>query len=348
MKRFLTSDNDFLLETYSLSYLSDGDEIRPSVTEDLDLINLIKDISDISIKIIFGFGSSLTRKEFCKDDSRGVVLTTLGQRVKTILNSSQMRMLDDRNISLSPEVKLFIECANHVALTPQLPSTSYFEALEIKIREEAEKSRIKNLIENHRRAIRKDFASATGYINKIFSIRSRILVIRLDLSYRKDFWTDSKSVSHSYEMLSKDRERLIKSLPSILTVKDSLLGFIWKLEYGPVKSYHYHCMFFLDGSKVRESVTIAKIIGEKWKEITNEEGVYYNCNANLKKYRYCGIGPVNRKDAEARKFLEYAVSYITKPDYYIKAAVPKGKRIFGRGIVTRKMLALRRKPLTRC
>ena len=98
-----------------------------------------------------------------------------------------------------------------------------------------------------------------------------------------------------------------------------MVGYIWKLEHGPDKGFHYHMMFFFDGSKVREDGTLAKRIGQYWLNVvTNGRGVYYNCNADKSRYKNCGIGMVDHSDNVMRDGLVKAVLYLTKMDLYMK------------------------------
>ncbi|MCP6269615.1 inovirus Gp2 family protein, partial [Klebsiella pneumoniae] len=85
-------------------------------------------------------------------------------------------------------------------------------------------------------------------------------------------------------MARQHRQRLFKRVQSHPFFQDCL-GYIWKLEYGQYKGFHYHTCFFFDGSKVRGDITLARRIGELWKkEITDGQGLYFNCNAITSTY----------------------------------------------------------------
>ena len=72
---------------------------------------------------------------------------------------------------------------------------------------------------------------------------------------------------------------------------------LWKLEYGFLKGCHYHCIFFFDGSKVIKDAYLASLMGDYWKEITNDKGYYFNCNKDkLNKYKCVGVGMINHYD----------------------------------------------------
>ncbi|MCY1462462.1 hypothetical protein D9M71_802370 [compost metagenome] len=105
-------------------------------------------------------------------------------------------------------------------------------------------------------------------------------------------------------------------------------------------------LIFLDGSKVREDVVIAKMIGEHWNSVVTEgKGIYFNCNAKKSNYKFCGVGMINHFDLELREnLLRKAVIYITKPDYYKKIVVPGNGRAFGKGVIPKMTGARRGRP----
>lgn len=190
----------------------------------------------------------------------------------------------------------------------------------------------------HRRLSNKNYKSLLNYIDAIFEGWSRVLVLRVDLGY-------SKSVTHrdfreglQFEAVKNHREKLLKLIRRKLPPK-TLLGHAWKLEFGLSKSYHYHCMFFLDGSKLREDVAWARTIGELWVERATEgQGVYYNCNRTKGIYRACGIGMIEHSNRDMRKNLQKAAVYLTKIEYYIRIATEGRARTFGRGEMPKKKI----------
>lgn len=110
------------------------------------------------------------------------------------------------------------------------------------------------------------------------------------------------------------------------------MGYAWKLEYGSEKrGFHCHLLLLLDGAKVRQDVTLARMLGEHWQQvITRGIGFYYNCNADKARYRKCGIGLIRHDDAEGMEGLQEAVKYLTKIDRCIQIFKLSSARIFGR------------------
>lgn len=345
---------------YSMRNFFDGKDVSQSITEDLDYISFVKQISNICKSIISCKNPPLVEERRVVVNGNGLdirnktsktgipvkVVTKAGEYVLSIVDNYRFCQIQkDKRIRFSPVVRLFFDCVRRFELegldNHYKKSAVFLMALEKDIRNESKRLGIHKRINDDDRAAKKNYMSAVKYANKLFDMRSRILVVRLDLSYTEEYV--SNLGPDSYNDVKSHREQLIKSLPNLVSVEDCMLGYIWKLEYGLVKSYHYHCIVFLDGSKVRQSITIGKIIGEKWKDITKKQGIYFNCNAKMDQYKYNGIGAIDRGDTEKRQCLNNVIYYITKPDCHIKAAVPDGARIFGKGEITKEMLAIKRK-----
>ena len=153
--------------------------------------------------------------------------------------------------------------------------------------------------------------SIRQYIEQLLGYFGRLEVIRLDLGYQQD-------IEVSYSELIRHREQLTRYLREKHD-GNAHVGFIWKLEYGLKKGYHFHMMIFMDGSKVQQSILHGKLIGDHWnKAITNGLGTYFNCNAKKGEYRDCGIGRVDYYDASKTNSLFRASDYLTKHDPYIE------------------------------
>lgn len=207
----------------------------------------------------------------------------------------------------------------------------------------------KNIIKK-RKAVSKNKQSLMKYIEALFKYRAKLLVIRVDLSYRQDSFGFIKiSENERIDLLdgikNKDalekwsiqvrqqRDDLIKILKK--KYKDDLVGYVWKLEYGADKAFHYHTMFFLDGNYHNRDILIGKEIGELWKtEITKGNGIYWNCNArkeDFRRHNRIATGMIHHKDKQQRENLEIMAEYLIKPDYFVKTALSDGARTFGKG-----------------
>ncbi|HHX6518086.1 TPA: YagK/YfjJ domain-containing protein [Pseudomonas aeruginosa] len=191
------------------------------------------------------------------------------------------------------------------------------------IRSEVRSSRFQSKLNRYHRSGNKNFNGINKYIDALFGVYSRLLVLRVDLSYRKEF------SGVSLERAIEDRDRLFCNARSNKIFSD-MVGYIWKLEHEMRKGFHFHAMFFYDGSKVREDITRAQRIGEYWKrEITGSRGIYHNCNASKVNYKSCGIGMIKHDDAMTIELLRKAAVYLTKSDLYMK--IKTTRRGMGRG-----------------
>ncbi|MDY4315667.1 inovirus-type Gp2 protein [Pectobacterium actinidiae] len=193
----------------------------------------------------------------------------------------------------------------------------------------------------YHRASVKNLRGVNSYINHLFSRYARLLVVRLDLSWGKQFAKEMTA-----EQAKKQRQHLFRNMKKNALFKH-VLGVIWKLEYGKDKGFHYHMLFFLDGNKARCDINISRQFGEYWQNIITEgKGMFFNCNARIAQYEKPGIGMVRYTDADKREGLMQAVKYLTKIDTFARLALPGNARTFGRGEIRpfrvrgRKRLAL--------
>lgn len=207
--------------------------------------------------------------------------------------------------------------------------------LVLTIREELRDQCFKLNVNRHRRNSNKNYSSLVGYIDSLFRVRSRLLVVRVDFGYSKRKALLSDVGGLGFDEVRKHREKLIVSIRNKLA-PGALLGHAWKLEYGLSKSYHYHCIFFLDGSLVRQDIAWGDAFGRIWiDEITFGEGVSHNCNRRKEEYRYCGVGMISYADEVGKNNLKKAAMYITKVEYYVKLVTAGRFRTFGRGELPR-------------
>jgi hypothetical protein len=197
---------------------------------------------------------------------------------------------------------------------------------------------IANGLNNQQFPITKNYQSMINYIDNLFTRHSRLLVIRIDLGYRKDIDTpflNEEEIYQKYCQAKVDREHLFRNMRSN-ALFNHMVGYIWRLEYGEDKGFHNHMIFFYDGSQVQQDVTIGRMIGEYWVNvITQGRGLYYNCNAYKDDYQYCGIGMINHYDMQLIVNLKLAAQYLAKPDDYMTAYMQNMEigRTFGRGIL---------------
>jgi len=205
-------------------------------------------------------------------------------------------------------------------------------------RSEISEKIFKSKMKNYFRGSKKNGVALRGHIDGIFRVYSKVMVIRIDFGYRR---SAEELVSHRTTVKFSDvkthREELLKDLRN--SFKDSFITYAWKLEYGMEKGYHYHFLFFFNGSKLRKDVTVAKIIGDKWNVVTEGEGVYYNCNGSKGKYIHSCIGVLTCHDTERINALKkFVANYIVKVDHFVQLDLEIQSRTFGKGAIPRSNL----------
>lgn len=180
----------------------------------------------------------------------------------------------------------------------------------------------KKRVHNLYRMEKRNALSMRDYIDQLFNCYSRLLVLRVDFHYRKEF---AKSVC--LEQVVEDREWFLKRAKKEF---DHLEGLCWKLEYGKHRKFHYHMVFFFNGAYQQQDINIAQQLGELWLDITGEQGTYHNCNRYKEKYPKCYLGMVTHDDKNKRNAME-SIKYLVKRDEEILLLQCRGKvRTFGK------------------
>jgi hypothetical protein len=142
------------------------------------------------------------------------------------------------------------------------------------IRNEGNSKKFINVLKNYRRLQNKNTKSLKDYITKLFALHSRLLVIKIDLSYANDKYIlkQDKRVK-CYLQVKLDLKRLIKDM-NVNPIFEHKVGYIWKLEHGLEKGFHIQFLIFFNGSMGFED-NKAKMIGDYWNtEITDGNGLY--------------------------------------------------------------------------
>lgn len=189
-------------------------------------------------------------------------------------------------------------------------------------------SGFKQACRKYQRASVKNLKGVMNYIRHMQERHSRLLVLRVDLS-----WANEHKDDITADDARKYRQQLLRNMQNNPLFRH-VLGTVWKLEYAPHRKFHYHMLFLLNGNKVQQDGTIAHAFGEYWKNIiTKGKGIYYNCNANKARYENCCLGKLERDDNSKDKGLLQALSYITKIDACARLVLPGNARTFGRGEV---------------
>ena len=170
------------------------------------------------------------------------------------------------------------------------------------------------------------FERGKAYINQLRSENKNLVIVRVDLSLPK-----------GKKQISLDEIKIaFESFLQALRRKSSLdmKGYIWKLEYGAKKSFHYHCLFFLDARKHSFDIKLAQMIGEIWSQKINGQNCYFNCHTDeYTKHLKCKVlGKVASSDDEKYDVLiNVMLRYFCKSDQFIVHKSIMNKKTFDTG-----------------
>ncbi len=229
--------------------------------------------------------------------------------------------------SAHPSVELFLkyfypyrEIDVDRQLSPELEDVieEFLEELDMPLHQK----RLRNL----KRSEARNSTSVHDYINKLFRLYSKLLVVRVDVHYGDEI-KDTMTIEEAID----DRDAYLRAVKRRYR---NLLGYVWKLEYGVARGYHYHMAFIFNGNKVQGDISLGRQLGEGWKSLSREPRTYYNCNADRDKYEEWGaygIGMVHHDDLEKRHLLLHnALSYLLKFDEALLAEMHERFRSVGK------------------
>ncbi|XZW51134.1 YagK/YfjJ domain-containing protein [Acinetobacter baumannii] len=183
-----------------------------------------------------------------------------------------------------------------------------------------------NELRQHRHNEKLNAAKLDNRLKEILKSYSAVLVVRVDLAY---------VVTPDIEQVDNDLEILRKKIKRSEYGKDVLL-LVWALEQGERKGYHCHIALIFNERKRTSAWKIAKAIGELWKDITDDEGSYFNCHDRryLKQYEELdtvGIGIIySEVDYQVRR-MRSTLSYLARPEkeQYLRVKTTRKMRTFG-------------------
>ena len=174
-------------------------------------------------------------------------------------------------------------------------------------------------MEKDTRKEQRRYNSACAVIDSAFETDSRVVVVRVDLSYR-----EGKS---SAQRINSDLNRLMLNARSKPSIFKHQIGNIMKLEKGNNDNYHAHALFTFRGHNVRNHIYKADQLGKYWRDtITKGDGLYHNCNT--KEYDKNCLGVIERSnvdDVEALK--ENVLGYLCKDEQSINNSDGSDKKI---------------------
>lgn len=260
------------------------------------------------------------------------LLTRQGERLKKLSCDVNELGVAKESYKLHPRLELFYQFAVNNHFYRLMDDASIDNSLIEKVSGLLLKLQLRlNSVEQYLNEVNfikgpeKNYKSLKAHVNTLLDLYARLLVVRVDLAYLKEFkntLTIDDVLGHRDQLLKKTR-------------KDSLarrwVGYACRLEYAPQTGFHFHLVAFLDGSKYMSDHMAGIMIAEHWKAITGGKGRFYLCNNKANQYQYNGIGMVNYHDTEKVSNLMRAVAYLTKADKLAKLSIG-GRRTFSRSI----------------
>lgn len=256
------------------------------------------------------------------------------------INSYQSRYI--KSCFYSPPVELFfsvcqnLSLCNHQFIAPKVVNAQgesdaeLFNRLIAGIREKGRSLEYrKKIAQDSYRAFSR-FRGLVDYADALFGhVRSRLIVVRLDLKYRLD-----KVIGMTVGQAQEDLKHFLSNMRNKPTLFDDLVGYIWKLEHGDYGHEHFHVILFFTNDQLLNDSYRAEEIGKYWEQvITKGRGTYFNCNRAVEKAkqkRLC-IGRIDYYDDEKRHNLLYPLAYFSKDEQRLQLKPKKTSRSYGRG-----------------
>lgn len=303
-----------------------------SMTRDFDLAIALKKIEDIVSRVTRDSAPPVVVEEGKN------VASPLGHRLLQVVKECPYDLLVDYfpHHTLHPLIGLFWR---HTRLLPQKRISGRNASLDElvdcvkRMRAEASTAAFRSKRDLHVKLVKDNTRSLLTYIEGLFSRWSKLLVVRVDLSYSAKVtqcWPAEGTVT--LEQAIAHRKKMLAYLRGAFPA--TLRGYAWSLEHAPSKSFHYHVLLFFDGQTSREGISLARAVGEHWKTVVTENfGLYYNCNAHAHLYPREGLGLIHHSDGTKVGILkEEVATYLTKGNYLSRFAIPNG-RTFSHGLL---------------
>ena len=165
-------------------------------------------------------------------------------------------------------------------------------------------------------------------IDSLFQAHSKVMVVRVDLSYRKDIIGEI-SPQHIKQQVSA----MLTNNSRHNVLFEHLITYAWCLEYGTERQWHAHLFLFFNGQKVCHDIHYSLEVCKYWVEVmTQRTGTGFSCNAKQDNYLINSLGMINRNDADKIQALKEASKYICKQDLNIEQGQWRDQR--GRKIRT--------------
>ena len=177
--------------------------------------------------------------------------------------------------------------------------------------------------------------SLKEYVEQIFNHHTKVLMVRVDLGYLND---SKRQIT--IKQCYRDFEIMRNRISNQDTFFSNLHGYSWAIEQGKERGYHVHLLLMYDGTKVQNGSYYAQRVGEKWQDITQGHGSYFNLHSKdyIHKLRMAGcdigIWMVSRNNEGDWERVVTVIEYLTDPakdEQRLRVKYFRGMQTFGKG-----------------
>ena len=149
----------------------------------------------------------------------------------------------------------------------------------------------------------KNQQSLFDYASALIHHYARTLVVRVDLSIKKEY-----QALYNIQAFNQALEALHRRIADQDTCFSDLYGYAWALEHGISKGYHCHLLLMYDGNEHRGDFEMGQWVGQCWEQITHGCGYIFNCNHSDYKAIFeamgtLGIGMIHSKNPDQERWI---------------------------------------------
>jgi len=190
------------------------------------------------------------------------------------------------------------------------------------IRDDAKSKAFRRRLDRHHELVRRNTYGLLALIDGLFANYSQLLVVCMNIGYRRDPLKAWFSLPITEEEALNQRDEMILYLKRKCSFKP--VGYAWKLEFTEHTGWHMHLLLFFDPNLHQDDVVIAEHIGQHWNRvISGGNGCHFICNYEPSKYR--SVGKIHHADVPKLWALwEQAAPNLTSVDYYARMRLSKG------------------------
>ena len=281
------------------------------------------------------------------DLSNNELITDLNQLIPAFKAFDQLDLAYSAKIQIFQKIiDLIDECRGTNTIHDYLMQLSSQQVQKLRELMQSERSLILEEIRRFRQQEHDNFLSFHDYLDKIFTHHYKVLVIRVDLGYRK-VCMPQVNIKCFYHQIKE----LCKFMKDKNGIFNGLVGYGLALEQGRNRGYHAHLMLIYNGSKRQKDWYLADEVIKLWERITSSMGSGLNINSGESKAQYArkgllGIGMIERRDQQAVRNAQRVWEYLVRSEKIeqMLLAKPSRSRSFLKGGCLKKCHSKFKKP----